>query len=148
MTLECWICGSPHDSEAAVVEHVVRKQDPDHADWTDRGDVWVEIRDRDLDPESADSEATNDPMTNDPPTDPTSGDDPAAQMPPAREGEESSSSSSDPPSAQCCDDPELVDVPRGNSFVTEDGRTGVTDPGDQFCKHCEAIVEDDGGIIR
>jgi len=48
----------------------------------------------------------------------------------------------------CCGEPDLEPLPPGSRFELNDGRSGRTEPGDQQCKSCGALVDSDGEIYR
>lgn len=36
----CSLCGSQHDTENGVVQHIYMSSKGDHADWPDKGEIW------------------------------------------------------------------------------------------------------------
>lgn len=36
----CEICGSPHDTENGVVQHIYMSSRDEHSDWPDKGEIW------------------------------------------------------------------------------------------------------------
>ncbi|QGX95000.1 hypothetical protein EI982_09455 [Haloplanus rallus] len=47
----------------------------------------------------------------------------------------------------CCDSPDLEEIPEGTDVDLDNGVTITTEAGDKFCTNCQAVVEADGGRI-
>jgi hypothetical protein len=47
----------------------------------------------------------------------------------------------------CCDNPDLEEIPEGTDVDLDNGVTITTEAGDKFCTNCQAVVEADGGRI-
>ena len=135
---KCPICGSQFGTEIGVVNHINGSTKGGHAGESG-ADHREDIKTVSIDEPAADRGDRAESGDG-------SGAEPA-QFPTADRGEPDTEPDTEPAGDRgCCGDPDLS--PAEGRYRLNDGRIVAADHGDEFCSSCEAIVEDDGTVLR
>lgn len=134
MTVRCPVDGCDYTGDySTVCSHFAGKNDSGHTGSVGPAESLEQVESGSQhDPSGGDG--GDNPLMDSPDSAPTDG----------RGGQPDDSPDSAP---DCCNSPDLQAVQEGRHFTTEDGRTGITEPGDKMCVSCSAL-HSDGEVFR